>query len=442
MLILAAIPVGAATVSKTIYVSTTGSDSWYGTYEKPYKTITKAIGKALAGDTICLRGGTYKQKTTITDKQGTSSLWITIKPYGTEKPIIDASGLSGSYDGIFFLKGTCRYIRITGIELKNANNHGMFLYGSYVNYIRIDNCVIHDCQSSGIYCYNSKNIEFDNNIIYNVNKGRAYDYSGSPQEAISFSNVQGFNIHHNTLSKYGKEGIDAKSGSSYGEIHHNIINTTLSYPAYLYSYNHIGIYIDGYSQKAYNIKVYCNKIVGSGGDGISIGPENYGGSTEELYIYNNIIDISSDYRGIDSCYDYTWKNVYIFCNTIRTKDGTPIRIFPSASKITNLVIKNNIFVSNEYYLIHFQKMASTSTTKYILSNNLYYRTSGTPHNKWYNGEDKTWGASYILKNPLLTANLHLTQTSPAVNKGTTISILTDYDGQIRNICDIGADEYV
>ena len=121
-----------------------------------------------------------------------------------------------------------------------------------------------------------------------------------------------------------------------------------------------------------------------------------------------------------------------------------MRIFPRAYNIHNLVIKNNIFTGTGYYEIYFQYTRSTEVSGRItLSNNLYYRTTGTEHNRWYNGDNKYWGTNYIIKNPLLTSILHLSYNSPSINKGTTVSLTTDFDGDTRRgICDIGADEYV
>lgn len=379
---IAITPETAAMSGKIYYVSNTGSDwTGSGTYSSPFKTIKKGLSKLVAGDTLCIRGGTYKEKLIINKLVGLQTAWITIRPYETEKVIIDASGLPGTYDGIFYLKEDCKFVRITCLELKNTKGHGIFLNGVGVSNIRIDHCIIHDCECSGIYCYDgNKNIEFDNNLVYYVNKGLSYGVSWSPQEAISFSNVQGGKIHHNILKTYGKEGIDCKSGTNNIEIYDNDICTSLGSPSFQWNYNHIGIYIDSFSRKNYNIKVYNNKIYGYGGAGIVFGSERDGGSLESIYIYNNSIDISylsghTQFRGIDSCYDRPMKDMKINSNTIKVLSlNHPIRIFPSAINIQGFIIKDNVISGKNSIPIYFQKLTTAQVkTEIIMSNNVYKR---------------------------------------------------------------------
>ncbi len=455
----------AAAAGTTYYVSTSGSNSNSGTITQPWRTIQKAADTVTAGDTVYIRGGTYHEKVALEDVQGTSSAWITFAPYNSETVVVDAYGLSGTYDGIFDIEDGCSYIRITGMELKRTTGHGVFLHGGEINHIRIDHCTIHDCESSGIYCYSEdqptkyvRNVEFDYNTVYDVNNGLSYSTSSvSPQEAISFSNVQGFNIHHNTLSAYGKEGIDVKSGSNTGSIHHNTISTSLASPAFQWSYNHIGIYVDGYVRKNYDISVYCNRITGYGGLGIALGAESTGGSIEDISIYNNVIALShlsghTNFRGIDSFYDCPWKDISIYSNTIYNggSSNSPIRIFPSASHITNCVIANNIISGTSYDLLCFQELRSYEISgRLTLTKNLYYRFGDTGHNLWKDGADKSWGSSAVTSDPKFVSrtdlNLHLQSSSPAINVGSsTYAPSSDFDGIVRpqgTADDIGAYEY-
>jgi len=457
----------ALATGSTYYVSPSGSDNNPGTFSLPWKTIQKAASTVIQGDTVNIRGGIYHEKVSFSDVQGTASAWITFKPYNTELVIIDVTGISGTYDGIIQLNDGCSYLRITGIELRSTTNHGIFLYGGEINHIRIDHCIIHDCQSSGIYCYSGeqptkyvRHIEFDNNTVYDVNNGLSYSTSSySPQEAISFSNVQGFNIHHNTLNTYGKEGIDVKSGSNSGSIHHNTINTSLPPPAFQWDYIHAGIYVDGYTRKDYDISVYCNSITGYGGPGIVIGAErpDSGGSLEDISIYNNVIALSYldghiNFRALDSSYDSPFKDVSIYSNTIHNggSSNAALRIFPSANNITNLVITNNIITGAAYTLVCFQQLKSTEITgRVTLANNLYYRFGGSGHNQWKDGFDKSWGSNPVLQDPQYlnrnTNDFRLQSTSPAIDAGSiSTAALTDRDGLTRpqgNGIDIGAYEY-
>lgn len=52
-------PVAPRQTITSFYVSTLGSDSNVGSFESPYRTISKAINVATDGDYIYVRGGTY-----------------------------------------------------------------------------------------------------------------------------------------------------------------------------------------------------------------------------------------------------------------------------------------------------------------------------------------------------------------------------------------------
>jgi hypothetical protein len=452
-------------IGSTYYASNAGSDINPGTLLKPWKTIKKAFRMLHRGDTLMLRGGTYIEKVSVTGIQGTSDAWITVKPYNSEKVIINGGSLFGL--GIFQFGDGCKFIRVTGLEFTKANYAGIYISNGEITDIKIDNCSINNCQSSGVYAYSNlyptkcvRRIEFAYNKVTNVNNGKAGSPTWSPQEAISYSGVIGGSIHHNTLSKYGKEGIDCKSGTSDVLVHHNNIDTSSDYPAFQWSYNHIGIYIDGYSRLNKNIDIYDNKITGYGGAGIILNAEHpeSGGKIEDIRVFNNIIALSykvghEHYRGIDSLNDCQWKDVSIFSNTIYTNglNNAVIRIFPSASHIINLVIANNIFAGGSYYTLSFQKMTSTEAIgRVTMTNNIFFRYGGSIHNIWKNGIDKSWGVNAILKDPKFvskdTANLNLLIGSPAINAGQLATASSkDYNDVLRPKgigVDIGAFEYV
>ena len=145
----------ASATGSTYYVSTSGSNSNPGTLAQPWKTIQKAANTVTQGDTVYIRGGTYNEKITFSNVQGTSTSWIKFAPYNSESVIVSGSGIGTGYDGIFEFNDGCKYIRITGLEIKNTNGHGIFMLGGEIKNIRIDHCIIHNCQSSGIYAYSA-----------------------------------------------------------------------------------------------------------------------------------------------------------------------------------------------------------------------------------------------------------------------------------------------
>lgn len=80
-----------APISANYFVAPGGSDTAAGSVDQPFATISRAYEAASAGQTICLRGGTYREGVELKSKSGTEGAPITLRAYPGEKPVI--SGL-------------------------------------------------------------------------------------------------------------------------------------------------------------------------------------------------------------------------------------------------------------------------------------------------------------------------------------------------------------
>jgi hypothetical protein len=75
-------------------VATDGNDTHDGiSLATPFATLQKAIDQAHAGDTIHVRGGTYRQQVTAATGGGMANVYLTIRAYGDEKPLFKGSDL-------------------------------------------------------------------------------------------------------------------------------------------------------------------------------------------------------------------------------------------------------------------------------------------------------------------------------------------------------------
>jgi hypothetical protein len=74
----------------TYYVATGGSDDAAGSLDAPFRTIQRAADLAQPGDTVLVRGGTYRE-TVNPARSGTSSARITFKPYAGERVTISGA---------------------------------------------------------------------------------------------------------------------------------------------------------------------------------------------------------------------------------------------------------------------------------------------------------------------------------------------------------------
>ncbi|KAJ4361836.1 hypothetical protein N0V83_010777 [Neocucurbitaria cava] len=155
----------------TIYVAPTGSDTAAGTLAAPFKSIQSAIDKAVAGDTIYLRGGTYSLTNNIQiQKSGTSSAPYILSAYQSEVPVIDGEELpstpapvggsvAAADRGILHIENA-NYWKIIGLELKNGP-YGVYATASNNNVF--ERLVTHDNYETG---FQLQGASANNQILY------------------------------------------------------------------------------------------------------------------------------------------------------------------------------------------------------------------------------------------------------------------------------------
>ncbi len=146
----------------TYYVSfVAGLDTYSGSISQPFKTITKAVSVAVAGDIIYLRGGTHVYNTRINiSKNGTASNRFYLLAYpGDPRPILDFSGMAvNTSNRGMQLNGN--YWTIRGIDFFKAGDNGMHIEGAFNI---IDFCSFYENADTGLQLANGAN----NNQIIN-----------------------------------------------------------------------------------------------------------------------------------------------------------------------------------------------------------------------------------------------------------------------------------
>jgi hypothetical protein len=98
-------PAAAQAAALTIYVSPTGNDAAAGDAATPLKTLTKAFSKAVGGERIVLRPGTYAA---ATDSKARTSP-VTVTGDGTGTPVVAGLSVNGG-----------QRLRISGLKLTGA----------------------------------------------------------------------------------------------------------------------------------------------------------------------------------------------------------------------------------------------------------------------------------------------------------------------------------
>jgi RNA polymerase sigma factor (sigma-70 family) len=113
--------VNAGPASADIYVAPGGSDAGNGSQSKPYATLGKAVSVVKPGQTIALRGGTYKlTKSLEITTNGTAAKGIVLSNYRDERPVIDASAVPAD-DWAIVQRSA--FWTVQGLEVTKAKSH-------------------------------------------------------------------------------------------------------------------------------------------------------------------------------------------------------------------------------------------------------------------------------------------------------------------------------
>lgn len=103
-----------------------GDDSYPGTIDSAFASISKAVGLATPGTTIYVRGGTYAITSTINiSRSGKVDSVCSLLAYPGERAVIDASRASG----IRGVKVNGGYWHIKGFDIMRAGSNGMIING-------------------------------------------------------------------------------------------------------------------------------------------------------------------------------------------------------------------------------------------------------------------------------------------------------------------------
>jgi hypothetical protein len=478
------------------FVSTSGNDNNPGTQSQPWRTIQKAANTLVAGKTVFIMPGTYKEKF-APKNSGSSGAYITY----TAEPgtvILDGSGLSMSTDaagdGLVQILGKS-YIKVQNLSLKNASVNGVNISdnssGVRSKYIEITSLTIQNCTKVGIRARNSDNLLINDNKINHIlyssgigiwrstnvivdfntitNAHYYHECQGAHDEALTISNTRNFEVSNNTLDNTEappsgfcdwseKLGIDVKESSQNGLVHHNTVRNM----------NAGGIYVDGWkagsngTESLNNIDIYNNRV--SNGGGIVVGCEQPEGVVEYIKIYNNLV-LNASFSGIQvrgAWGDGLRKNISIYHNTIYGalpsggNGGAGIYVTTANLGSNNgdapVIIRNNIssfyFLSNEKGSFVGQIRAANSTiaSKIDASHNLVYgpQVCSSEYPSCVEvGSRITAAPVNVFLNPA-SLDLRLKTGSSAIDQGYNVDFVTfDIEGNPRpigNAYDIGTFE--
>ncbi|WP_219835794.1 DUF1565 domain-containing protein [Paenibacillus sp. R14(2021)] len=195
------------------YVSVDGNDLNRGTsLSAPFKTINKSVSVARAGDTIYVRGGTYYPIRAINPtSSGTSTMPITLKPYGNENVMVKGTKLLLDSDKVIRMDNVSYWI-ISKINVTEARGIGISIQ-NYAHHNRIESLSTYRNHGTGLHLENSAH----DNYIDRVNSYLNYDEETGGTNADGFAIKNGaYNNTFNRCSAWNNsdDGWDTWEGSS------------------------------------------------------------------------------------------------------------------------------------------------------------------------------------------------------------------------------------
>ena len=436
---LAALLLAGSTQAADRFVSLTGKDTNIGTVNAPWRTIQKAANSAKPGDTVFVRGGTYKEKVQI-NVSGTASAQITFCNYKGETPVLDLTGVTPGNDLSAIVRLPSRsYVTIKGFELRNFKTtsdtkvpvgilvdgacKGIKLLNNKIHHIEQNNTVKgnFDANAHGIAAYGTAataidGLVVDGNEVSNLRLGAS--------EALALNgNVTNFTVSNNYIHHCNNIGIDVigsegtNANAALDRARNGVITcNTLSAidsstnPAYDGNFTTgggylavAGIYVDGGT----NVIIERNQIAGCN-YGIELASEMSNGKTDFITVRSNVIRHNHlagiTLGGYDEDRGVT-ENCSILNNTIYQNDTTTsycgqIQFQFYARKNT---FKNNIIWANsntKQVVVHYpgSDTASDAQKQFSADNvfayNLYYANGATSSNVAFevftNGDFKSY----------------------------------------------------
>lgn len=398
------------------------NDANSGSAAMPFKTISRAAQIARAGDTVVVMSGTYPESVEIANS-GLVGQPITFTASGT---VVVSPPAPDSWSGVFTVLGKSDII-IAGFSAEN----GYFGFkvdedrsGTPSTRITLKNNHARLTKSSGINIAASRDILVDSNVVEKTNLGGVH-------EMISIIGTDGFVISNNDVfngmfvingvAREGKEGIDAKFGSSNGRIINNRVHDL----------ERLGIYVDAWSALTQNIEIVGN-VVYNCKDGIALASEE-GGLLRNVLVANNIAynNRNSGIVVAPWAADGPREDIRIVNNTVYGNDANGINI--ATNRIYRIEIQNNISANNNGPALHADNAGLIS----IASNNLASgKSAGNILSGTLVGDPRFANAS--------SGNFQLEAGSAAINSGIALShVPSDITGRLRPLggaYDIGAFE--
>ena len=280
-----------------IYVSPDGNDSTAtGSIDSPFRSINTALAAAEAGDTLVLRGGTYREGINVRIRIPN----ITIKSAQDEWAVIDLTTYDAGADedsGVYFdvdsSGGTLRNVEVMG-GFYSVCTETRWDWGDPANRtgasdITIEDCILHDSRYDTVKVKpNCNNIVIRYNEIYNSGQAFAGNIPNGEDNAEGIDNVNGsyMVVQNNYIHDICSNAIYAKGGAIGVLIENNRIERAYG-AGIMIGFDTSPEYFDTRINPEYYENISCtvrnNLIIDIGWEGIGL----Y--ASKDAEVYNNTL---------------------------------------------------------------------------------------------------------------------------------------------------------
>jgi parallel beta-helix repeat protein len=421
----------AGSTGNTYYVSTAGNDSNPGTQSQPWRTIQKAADTMTLADTVYVNAGVYDERVTV-DNSGNPGAMISFIANGT----VECQG--------FNVYGN--YVRIKGFKVTSlVSGWHIDAYGIYIggDYCIIEDNYVYYCPNAGICTGGSANgcIIRNNRLQRNTLTGMEIDGTNHLIENNEIWDTIVYHTPTQSMLTQDSNGVQYH-GSGHVFRGNYVYNITFTNPETLGYHPHIDAFQTwaGSSNILFEKNlIYMPEWVQASGN--SLVAWMLAGATNITIRNNIVITHGGTETGGGGCsYIKVLNNVFV---GELADAGTTWPIGISLENAPYSIIKNNILYNQPGQAIY---LYGTTFTGLDISNNLAYNSDGsTPEAYTYTLKPgDIWGIDPKFVNPA-TMNYHLQSDSPAIDNGTLVNLMDDYDGNARPQgagYDIGPFEYV
>ncbi|MGV9938268.1 sigma-70 family RNA polymerase sigma factor [Streptomyces sp. NPDC003401] len=197
-------PVSAEGRAPTVlHVAPDGSDTeGDGSLTRPYATLGKVVGLVRPGQTIALRGGTYRPTEPVTiDTDGTARRPIVLTAYRDERPVLDVSAVP---DGRWAVTQRTNHWTVRNVEVRGSRSHAWVCSGCAHNVF--SGLTMHHNARSGLVLRDAGTV---GNTVADSDFHHNRDATGEGSGlAIVFGSGAGNTVRHCRTWENGGDGID------------------------------------------------------------------------------------------------------------------------------------------------------------------------------------------------------------------------------------------